>query len=279
MSVFSADVRREFAGNYPEQPCTMRHDLGSHPLMRLESLARLADALPADSVECNPADLPIGVDGAPAQTGRSGSETILDIANAGSWVMLKRIEQDPAYKALLHGLLAELRPEIEQRTGAMMQLQGFIFITSAGGVTPYHFDPEHNILMQVRGSKVMTMFPAGDPRFAAHEMHEAYHRGGGAELPWHEDMAAAGREFPLQPGDALFVPVMSPHFVHNGPDVSVSLSITWRSEWSFAEADARALNGLMRQIGIDPAPTRRWPGSKATWQRPWRGAWHAESPG
>jgi hypothetical protein len=54
------------------------------------------------------------------------------------------------------------------------------------------------------------------------------------------------------PGEALFVPVMAPHFVRNGPAPSVSLSITWRSEWSFAEADARAFNGLLRRNGLNP---------------------------
>jgi hypothetical protein len=28
-------------------------------------------------------------------------------------------------------------------------------------VTPFHFDPEHNILLQIRGRKTMTIFPAG----------------------------------------------------------------------------------------------------------------------
>ena len=67
-----------------------------------------------------------------------------------------------------------------------------------------------------------------------------------------------GREFALGPGEALFVPVMAPHFVRNGPEPSVSLSITWRSEWSFAEADARAFNGLLRRLGLRPRRPGRW---------------------
>ena len=31
----------------------------------------------------------------------------------------------------------------------MMKPQGFIFISSPDAVTPYHFDPEHNILLQL----------------------------------------------------------------------------------------------------------------------------------
>ncbi|GAA0282588.1 hypothetical protein GCM10009127_24980 [Alteraurantiacibacter aestuarii] len=272
MTVFPPNSHQEFAAHYPEAPCKLVHALGTHRLMSLESLAALADFLPDDSVECNPADLPIGVDGKPQETGLSGGETIRAIESAHSWVMLKRAEQHPAYRQLLSDLLDELRPQVEPRTGAMMNLQCFIFITSAGGVTPFHFDPEHNILMQLRGSKVLTVFPAGDERFAPHEKHEAYHRGGGAELPWNDEMATHGTRVSLQPGDALFIPVMAPHFVKNGNEVSVSLSITWRSEWSFAEADARAFNSILRNFGLNPKPPRRWPGSNNIKALAWRAA-------
>ena len=152
----------------------------------------------------------------------------------------------------------------------MMKIQGFVFITSPGGVTPYHFDPEHNILLQIRGTKVMTQFPAGDARFAPDEVHETYHTGGGRELVWRDELRSGGTEFPLSPGEALFVPVMAPHFVVTGPDSSVSLSITWRSEWSFAEADARAFNSVLRRIGMKPASTGRWPHGNQVKALGWR---------
>jgi hypothetical protein len=233
-------------------------------------LASLAETLPAASVEYNPADLPIGIDGKPARPDLPIGETIRTIGTSASWAALKNVEQHPAYAALLDELLAELRPDIEARTGRMMTTQGFVFVTSPGGVTPYHFDPEHNILLQVRGSKIMTQFPAGDPDYAPDEVHETYHTGGARELTWRDELAAGGREFTLGPGEALFVPVMAPHFVRNGPEPSVSLSITWRSEWSFAEADARAFNAALRRIGLKPRSTGRWPARNLAKAYGWR---------
>jgi hypothetical protein len=270
MTVFSADARRKFAANYPEVPHKLPHALGDHPMLTFEALADLAEALPADSIEYNFADLPIGIDGKPDSTGLSIGETIRNIEKTGSWAAIKNIEQVPAYADLLHALLAEIRPEIEAKTGKMQKLQGFVFVTSPGGVTPYHFDPEHNILLQIRGSKVMTQFPAGDARYAPDEVHEGYHTGGARELKWRDELLAGGTEFPLSPGEALFVPVMAPHFVKTGPLSSVSLSITWRSDWSFAEADARAFNGILRRIGFKPASTRRWPASNKAKAMGWR---------
>jgi hypothetical protein len=271
VEAFDASSRAAFAASYPEVPHKLGHQLRDHPLMQLDALARMAEALPNHSVEFNRADLPLGLNGEKAPgNGICIGETIRNIATSGSWAALKNIEQNPAYNDLLKRLLEELRPTIEAKTGTMLKPQGFIFVTSPNGITPYHFDPEHNILLQLMGSKVMTMFPAGDPRYAPDETHESYHSGGGRELFWRDDLASGGRQWELVPGEALFVPVMSPHFVKNGPSPAVSLSITWRSEWSFAEADARAFNGLLRKAGLSPDAPGRWPATNRTKALGWR---------
>lgn len=258
-TVFDAPARRRFAAHYPERPHILTHSLTSHPLLEIEALAQLAERLPLSSVEYNRGDLPIGVDGKPGSNGLTIAETIRRVAEAESWAVLKNIEQVPAYAALLLGLLEEIGPEIEAATGAMLTPQGFIFVSSPGSVTPYHFDPEHNILLQIRGTKVMTQFPAGDTRFVPDVAHETYHSGGPRELKWDDSFLAHRAEFPLAPGEALFVPVMAPHFVKNGPAPSVSLSITWRSEWSYRESDARIFNAILRERGFRPAAPGRWP--------------------
>ena len=214
--------------------------------------------------------MPIGIDGKPDPTGIPIGETIRRIEQSGSWAALKNVEQHPDYAALLAALLAEIQPQIEAKTGRMLKTQAFIFISSPNAVTPYHFDPEHNILLQVRGSKVMTQFPAGDPAYAPDQIHEGYHTGGPRELTWSDDLSAGGTAFAINAGEALFVPVMAPHHVKNGPAPSVSLSITWRSEWSFAEADARAFNGVLRRIGLTPRRPGRWPARNRAKALGWR---------
>jgi len=272
-AVFGAEARGVFAAAYPETPAVLRHTLADHPLLTLDALAGLAGKLPERSIEYNRGDLPIGVDGKPGATGISIEDTIRHIAGANSWAVLKNIEQDPAYEALLLSLLGELKSAIEAKTGAMLRPQGFVFISSPNAVTPYHFDPEHNILLQLVGSKTFTQFPAGDARYAPDTTHESYHAGGPRELHWRDELGEGGRAFALSPGEALMVPVMAPHFVRNGPASSISLSITWRSDWSFAEADSRCWNGLMRRAGMTPRAPARWPArnlGKAYAFRAWR---------
>jgi hypothetical protein len=268
--VFPPEARRAFAAAYPETPHKLIHSLGEHPLLALGALADLGERLPGRSVEYNRGDLPIGVDGKPEGTGLTIGETIRGIETSNSWAVLKNIEQNPVYAGLLAELLGELESEIVGKTGRMMKTQGFIFVSSPDAVTPYHFDPEHNILLQLAGDQAMTVFPAGDPRFAPDRVHETYHTGGGRELKWADALGDGGTIFPLTPGEALYVPVMAPHHVRNGPRPSISLSITWRSEWSFAEADARAFNGVLRKLGLDPRPPGRWPARNTAKAIAWR---------
>jgi hypothetical protein len=260
-AIFDSQNRLKFSENYPETPHILAHNLRDHPLLTIEALARLGEALPDAFVEYNRGDISISIDpdNIPV-TGLSIGETIRRVEESGSWAVLKNIEQRPEYNSLLIGLLGELKPHIERKTGQMLKPQGFIFVSSPGAVTPYHFDPEHNILMQLRGHKVFTQFPAGDPFYAPDSAHERYHTGGPRGVAYRDDMAAGGTPWRLAPGAALFVPVMAPHHVQNGPQSSISLSITWRSEWSFAEANARAMNSLLRKAGLRPDPPVRYPG-------------------
>jgi len=261
-TIFSDDIVARFRGGYPLQPTPLAHQLLGHPLLELDAIAALAQRMNRKDVEYNAALLPIGVpqEDLPAN-GLSIADTIRSIEENGSWMVRRLVQQDPAYRDLLHSTLAELKPAIEAVTGPMLQLEGFIFVSSPDAVTPLHFDPEYNILCQIRGSKTMSVFSAEDEEMATPIFVENYHAGGPRNLPWNNAFEQRGKSFLLTPGDALYVPVTSPHWVRNGPEVSISFSITWRSKWSFHEADARAFNKRLRRLGLSPASPRRFPES------------------
>jgi hypothetical protein len=257
---FTPEAVAELRAAYPNATCQLRHALANHPLLQLERLVALGAALPPARVEYNPGNLPIGI--TPDVVPRSNlsiTETIRSIEENGSWMVLKRVEHDPDYAALLNDVLAEVAPVAAAVSGPMLNLQGFIFISSPHAVTPFHFDPEHNILCQVRGNKVMTIFPARDETIVSQHFHEDYHTGGHRNLAWDEAFVSKGVPHALGPGDAVHVPVMSPHWVQNGDAVSISLSVTWRSAWSYEEADVHAFNKWLRQFGFNPARPRALP--------------------
>jgi Cupin-like domain len=204
-----------FEAIYPETPGKIRHSLSGHPMFTLDALIELAGRMRTKDVEYNRGDLPLGIDiDAVPTNGLSIADTIRGIEENGSWMVLKFVEQDAAYRELLETTLADLDPSIRARTGPMLKQEAFIFVSSPNSVTPLHFDPEHNILLQLRGTKSMTVFPADDEQIAPPLAHERLHSGEGhRNLVWDDGYAARGTKFDLAPGDGMHVPVMAPHWV------------------------------------------------------------------
>ncbi len=253
-TAFSDQAKATFGDAYPDQAVKLSHGLIGHELLTIGALAELAERMPAASVEYNLGALPLGVrpEDMPAN-GLTLGETIRTIETNGSWAVLKNVERDPAYGALLDGALAELEPIVARSTGPMLHREAFIFLSSPGSVTPFHMDPEHNILLQIRGRKTMTVFPAQDQEMVPPQQAEHFHAGGHRNLPWKDAFLERGTAIDLDPGDAIHVPVKSPHFVRNGSAVSISLSITWRSERSVAEGELHSLNALLRRRRLPTA--------------------------
>lgn len=258
--VFSEAAIETLVAAYPEHPVLLEHHLVGHPLFELEALAQLGTRMREIDVEYNRGDLPVGIAGDAVESNGLGiADTIRGIEKNGSWMVLKFIEQDPIYRQLLHDTLAEIAPAVRDVTGEMLKLEGFIFVSSPNAVTPFHFDPEHNILLQIRGSKTFTVFPADDDGVADGVSHETFHNGGHRNLKWRDDFADKGTPLHMDPGQAVYVPVKAPHYVRNGPAPSVSFSITWRSEWSYHESAARGMNHLLRKAGLNPRSPKRYP--------------------
>ena len=259
MSIFSPSDIERFASLYPQRPGKLRHGLLGHELLTLEALVGLAGRLDRKDVEYNAGDLPLGVDPeAVHHTGLSPQETIRRIEQCGSWMVLKNVNKDPAYATLLDEALAGVAPVIESISGEMLCKVGFIFVSSPNAVTPFHLDPEHNILLQIQGSKTMMIVP-GEEDIVPSEKHEAYHVGGHRNVDWQAEYEQRGEKFELAPGEAVHVPLMWPHWVRNGPEPSISFSITWKSRWVYEEADARGMNHLLRKAGLKPKAPAAFP--------------------
>ena len=258
---FTDAALADFAAAFPLLPRHLTHTVARHPLLELGALAALADRMRPETLEHNAAvGLPMGISNADTpQNGLGVRETIERIGECGSWVLLKNIEQDPAYAALMKAVLAEIEPLVERKVGPMLRLEGFIFVSSPGAITPLHFDPEYNILFQACGSKTMTLFPVADPDIIGDPFFEAYFAGGPRNLPWRDDWAERGNPITIAPGEAIYVPILAPHYVKVHGEVSVSLSLTWRSEWSFHHADACRFNRRLRKAGLRPASPRIYP--------------------
>jgi hypothetical protein len=261
----------EFGECFDRRPFVIGHRLADHPLFSLPRLVKLARALPAENVEYNAGNIPVSMN--PALTPRNGltaEETIIRIAECKSWLVLKYVEHDPEYRKLLERCLAEVRPHSEALRPGMCDGQAFVFITSPGSVTPYHMDPEHNFLLQVRGSKHVHLFDPRDRSILPAEELERFYGGGHRNMVFRRELDARALRYELTPGRGLHFPVTAPHYVRNGAEVSVSFSITFRTPDLERRARAHLFNARLRRLGISPASVGRRPRLDSMKSLAWR---------
>ncbi|HJQ69209.1 MAG TPA: cupin-like domain-containing protein [Blastocatellia bacterium] len=247
--------RESFLSKFNREPFTIGHRLADNPLFALPRLIELARRLPAEHVSYNSGDVPVttGLYKGP-QTGLSIEETIRQIEQCRSWMVLKFVEDDPEYRRLLDGCLDEVKPLSERVAPGMRQRQGFIFISSASSVTPYHMDPEYNFLLQVRGRKKVTIWNPADRSILSERELEDYYSGCGFQITFKEEYLRKAATFELTPGRGLHFPVTAPHFVENRDEVSISFSITFQTPASERRRLLYGANARLRGLGIKPSP-------------------------
>ena len=249
------DVDGSIQSGFPHKHFTIKHSLLGHPLFTVEALIDLAKALPEAQMEWNSGDASITQD--PTKTpgnGLSPEDTIKQIEQTKSWLVLKNIQVIPEYKKVLYDCLKEVEDLTNQHVTGATQRAGFIFVSSPNSITPFHMDPEHNFLLQLRGSKTMNIFDPKDREVISEEHIENTYYGEHKHrnLTYKDEFKAREDSVVLQPGDAIHVPIHAPHWVQNGPEVSISFSITFRSDQSQKNVRIHSLNGRLRGMGMKP---------------------------
>jgi hypothetical protein len=250
--------RRRFA----RRPFLIRHRLVGHPLFALDRIIELSRRLPPAYVEYYDGNAPRSIDWKRTpRNGLSVEETIRRIEERCSWMVLKRVEQDPEYAALLDRCLDELQPLAEPIDRGMHDRAGAIFVSSPGAITPYHMDREHNFLVQLRGEKGFHVFP-GDDRQVVSELEledHVTHDSADRNLVYDERYGAKDMLFLLSAGYALHVPPFAPHWVENRAGVSISFSLGFVTHETTRKVSIHVFNDRLRRMGLTPRGYGRSP--------------------
>jgi hypothetical protein len=246
-----------FAHAFPRrEPVGFGHELHRHPLLTLEGIADLADALPRDSVIHDTADqaLLVPEGGPPRGELERPGDVVRHLDENRSWLTLLNIEQHPDYADLMHRFLDEVQRHLEA-SGArtrMLKRVGFVFVSSPNSTTPAHFDIEHSLIMQVRGRKRLTFGRFERPEDEHHEVRRYWDGSHGRIETLPPELAA----FDLTPGAGASIPPVAPHWVRNGDAVSISVTLTFFTPDTDRESLAHAFNARLRRMRMSP----RWPG-------------------
>jgi hypothetical protein len=236
------------------------HRLGDHPLLQFDALVELGQRLSARRlVRTHNADATAGTSFADAPTlhpnTRSAAETLAGIAEAKAWMSLLNVQADPTYRGLVDEVLDEVRPQIDARDPGMCYRAGWIFVSSPGAVTPFHIDHEHNVILQILGTKRLYTWDPFDREVVSERAQELFHDQHSRELvTWKDDFKKRARVFELAPGMGGYMPSTTPHMVENGPGPSITVSFTYYTDATRRRELLYRGNARLRRLGLSPRP-------------------------
>ena len=155
---------------------------------------------------------------------------------------------DPGFAELMNTSLDELEPGMSAKQGKMRKRVAFVIVSSPNSVTPVHFDIEYSLLMQVRGSRTLSIGRYESDAVRRHEINRYWDGSHGRIEALPEEVAT----FTLRPGRAVYIPAGTPHWVHNGPDISQSVTLTYFTAATVRENRIEDFNSRLRRLHLSP---------------------------
>lgn len=258
---FESDVMEN---QYNRKPFLVRHALASHPAFKLESLFSLCRRLPEAAVQYRsgtvPKDAHFDSSLAKYRPKLPLSQILDDFEGQQAYIAIYNPEQDAAYNAVIEGLMSEIAMATSPFEHCINWYSTYIFISAQNSLTPYHMDREMNFLLQIRGTKLVRLWDPNDDRvMSPAERDYLFSFNNDARPTYRPDLDALANDFNLSPGLGVHHPFIAPHLVHTGPELSISLAITFRTPRSDKWSDAHVFNQrFLRRLGVPAGRVGRY---------------------
>lgn len=252
----------EFQADYNRLPFLFEHRLTEHPLFKLPKLFDLSRRLHAiNKVAYRFGVVPKDCDFDSSLEKHRGDLTLEDaidrLEERQAYIVVNNPEIDPEYRPAIEGLLGEIAEQTQTVDAPINWYSTYIFISARGSVTPYHMDREMNFLLQIRGTKTARLWdPMDDEVMTPAEKDELLSYAGETRPQYRPALDAKAMIFELKPGLGVHHPFIAPHLVTTGPEVSISLAITFRTSRSDVWGDAHRVNHSLRKLGLHPKSVR-----------------------
>lgn len=251
----------QFARDFNVKSFLFRHSLAGNPLFKLQRLSVLAERM----LERGELQKFVALGGqatsgsmkfADMRPQAKLADTVRRLEDGGSWLKISSANViDSEYDDLLHALLRD----IEELSGAPLRehitwASLTIFMASRGIVTPYHIDHESNFLLQISGRKQITLFDPADRVLLTEDEIERFYRGDIEAAQYRPELQSRGSVYELEPGAVVHHPPLAPHWVKNGDNVSISVSVGFCLRSLDLRARVYQVNNLLRRFGLRPKP-------------------------
>jgi|HubBroStandDraft_1064217.scaffolds.fasta_scaffold137827_2 hypothetical protein len=248
----------DFAARFNVTPFAFRHVLHESGMFELEQLVELAKRLPRAYASSEAAGVGDGWGSDPRKL--PVSEVVAALAHTNSLVLLKGLADDAQYGPVVRGVLEEVIAGVGPRLGSdIKEFHATLVLSSPGRVTPYHIDAEANFLLQLGGSKAVSVFDPADRTLLTDWELERFYSGDVSAARYDAARQSEAYEFPFAAGDGLHIPLLAPHWVRNGDSVSVALSINCSLRSNDRLGDIYRVNAFLRRRGLRPGQPGRSP--------------------
>ena len=241
-----------FADAFARRSILVQHSLVDHQLFTIEAIAELADRLPHHSVRREHGHLPIADSHNYVDVGEGPpSASVLDVERNGFRISLRDIQQVPEYAEVVNECLDEVEPLVAAREGGMRFRSGYLFISCPAATTPMHFDAEHSFLLQLRGTKHVSVAAFENDRPKLRHELERYTDGKKCDF---QAMQGVAEAFRIDSGLGVYLPSYIPHWVETEAGVSVSFSIPFYTGFSQRAEGVYRVNSWLRKARLSPRP-------------------------
>jgi hypothetical protein len=194
---------------------------------------------------------------------------VTGIAGNGCWLLAGQVERVEGYDDLLDDVLDVIGALLPRGEGPLERRHLNALLGSPGAVVPVHFDRHHNFLLQVAGTKRVTVAAHDDPLV----VRELAHCFDADENP--RTLPPPAETVELRPGDGLVLPPYTFHWVEGDADVSIAVSCEVRTETTLRTELVHECNARLRRLHLHPRPpgrSVRLDRAKAGAMRAWRRA-------
>ena len=191
---------------------------------------------------------------------KSAADTMQGIRDAKAWMLLRHVQDDPAYRDLINLALDPIQSPIESKDPGMHYRAGWIFVASPHTITPFHIDRNHGILLQIRGTKKVYVWDAEDTDVCSDHARDVFHARHDLNLvKWNEAFRERAHVYEVGPGMGVYMPITSPHMVETSDEPSITISLTYSTEATRRNAMRHVVNDLLRRKGMTPPPVGQRP--------------------
>jgi hypothetical protein len=228
-------------------PFQFRHNVSGHRLVTRDAFVRLAGERPPSTIDHGPSDLAVVFNGPGIDPEATPTGAVADMENSRSWIALRFVDHAAGYGDLLDAVSGEFRSALAAREGTVRARTGTVFMSSPGGVVPAHFDRHHNLLLQIEGTKELTVGEFDEDQDAELEIRR--HFDGHDYLL---GLPGRSRTFTIGPGQGVYIPPYRPHWIVCRQEVTTALSCSVRTTTSHEVELAHIFNSRLRRLGLRP---------------------------